>query len=286
MFGQRRLKIIASHIPYNYKTIRITQSRINKGLLAIPKSLEDSFPTQKTKVKVSTGIDNKFAFKNFTPYASKSHECRIGGMQKFYKECGIKNGDEIVIQILGDDEYRILLEKDFVATIQILEKEFDDSKNENDAIFNLKKVSDISGEEVEKIAFYEYCRLSLQPIKKRAYKVSANPKKKENVKASLRQLLTLIYKGKCQLTGFSFKKRDRNPFFEIHHIKSGIGDHLKNLLVVSPNIHAQFTYANVRQIFDGDGWLRTVRFDKDEFNVNHIIDSLPIRFHKEVHFDS
>ena len=78
--------------------------------------------------------------------------------------------------------------------------------------------------------------------------------------------------------------RNGNPYFEIHHIKPEIGSHLKNILVVSSNIHAQFTYAFVEEFFDQDGWLRRVKFNKEIFLVNQIIDKTPKRFEKEVHF--
>jgi hypothetical protein len=70
----------------------------------------------------------------------------------------------------------------------------------------------------------------------------------------------------------------------LHHIDPDKGNHLKNLLVVSPNIHAQFTYANFEQYFDNDGWLRKVKFNQDEYTVYQIIDKLPKEFQKEIHF--
>jgi len=41
-----------SEIGYSYSTIRITKSRINKGLLAIPASLLDKFPKEKRKITI------------------------------------------------------------------------------------------------------------------------------------------------------------------------------------------------------------------------------------------
>lgn len=104
---------IKSKIPYNYKTIRITQSRLNKGLLAVPVSLIDYFPKQKGKIYVTTGINDRINAKIFTPYTSSSRECRIGGMRDFYEKFNLKDGDEIVVQILDTNKYRILTEKQF-----------------------------------------------------------------------------------------------------------------------------------------------------------------------------
>jgi hypothetical protein len=101
------MKTIESKIPFNYKTIKTTQSRIDKGLLAVPVSLIDHFPKNKTKIYVTFGPSLKVIPKNFTPYTSSSRECRIGGMRKFYEDFQIKNGDELVIQILDEKKYRI-----------------------------------------------------------------------------------------------------------------------------------------------------------------------------------
>ena len=64
---------------------------------------------------------------------------------------------------------------------------------------------------------------------------------RESVPASLRAILARLYKGQCQISGFSFLKRDGEPYFEVHHIDPLLGHHAKNVLVVCPNVHAQFT---------------------------------------------
>lgn len=58
---------------------------------------------------------------------------------------------------------------------------------------------------------------------------------------------------------------------------------LKNLLVVSPNIHAQLTYANFKQFFDKEGWLREVHFGTRKYKVFQAIDTLRKEFIKELH---
>ena len=82
----------------------------------------------------------------------------------------------------------------------------------------------------------------------------------------LRKILELIYEGRCQVSNFTFTQRNGKPYFEIHHIKSDLGNHFKNLLVVSPNIHAMFTHANCEEYFDNNGWLREVRLNDKNFN--------------------
>ncbi len=280
------MKIVESRIPFNYKTIKVTQSRIDKGLLTIPVSLIDYFPNQKTKVYVATGISEKASAKNFTPYTSSSRECRIGGMRDFYEKFQIQDGDEIVIQMLEDNKYRILPERQFENIVRKLENEFDKSQSEDEAELKLHEVSKITSSGLKDTIFNEYYRLSTRQIEKRMYKKAILTQRKASAPFSIKKLLTEIYEGKCQITGFTFITKNGEPYFEIHHIKPELGNHLKNLLVVSPNIHAQFSYAVVEDFFDQEGWLRRVSFNGKNFHVNHVIDKIPNKFEKEIHLDS
>lgn len=274
-----------SRISYNYATIKITQSRLSKGLLAIPVSLLDYFPKQKTQIYVATDINEKAIAKNFTPYTSSSRECRIGGMKDFYNKFQIKEDDELVIQVLGDNKYRILPEKRFENIVKKSEDEFDSSHNEDQALLTLEEVSEITGSTLKETAISEYHRLLTGEIGKRQIEKARLTSRKESVPASIKKLLSEVYQGKCQITGFTFIMRNKKPYFKIHHIKPELGNHLKNLLVVSPNTHAQFTYAPVEEFFDREGWLRRVNFNKEKFFVNQIIDKMPKKFEKEIHFD-
>ncbi len=277
---------ITSKILFNYKTIKMTQSRLNKGLLAIPVSLIDYFPKQKGKIYITTGTNDKVSAKTFTPYTSSSRECRIGGMRGFYEKADLKDGDEIVIQILDTNKYRIITEKQFENVVKRTEKEFDESESEAVASAKLEAISKIVSATPKETLWSEYYRLTKMEIKKRRPRMAKPREAKETAPSSIRKLLTEIYDGKCQITGFGFLMDNGKPYFEIHHIKSELGNHIKNILVVSPNIHAQFTYAFVREFFDNDGWLRRVKFNDRTFVVNHIIDKIPKKFEKEVHFES
>jgi len=101
------MKIVQSEIPFNYKTLRVTKSRIEKGLLAIPISMIDYFPKKKVTVCVFFGKNSKAVLKNYTPYQSSSKECRIGGMKNFFETNQVQDGDELVIQLLEENQYRI-----------------------------------------------------------------------------------------------------------------------------------------------------------------------------------
>lgn len=276
----------ASKIPFNYKTIKVTQSRLNKGLLAVPVSLIDYFPKQKGRIYIATGMSDKVSTKTFTPYTSSSRECRIGGMRDFYEKFNLKDGDEIVVQILDTNKYRILTEKQFEDMVKGIEKEFDESKSEDVASSKLDAISKIVNTTPKETLWSEYSRLTKMEINERRQKIVKPREIKESTSPSIRKLLTEIYDGKCQITGFGFLMKNGKPYFEIHHIKPELGNHIKNILVVSPNVHAQFTYAFVEENFDNDGWLRRVKFNDKIFVVKHIIDKIPKIFEKEVHFET
>jgi len=275
-----------SKIPFNYKTIKLTQSRLNKGLLAVPVSLIDYFPRQKGKIYIATGISKQISPKTYTPYTSSSRECRIGGMRNFYEKFNLKDGDEIVVQVLDANKYRILTEKQFENMVRGAEKEFDKSENEDIAGSQLDTISKIVNTSPKETLWSEYSRLAKMEVQKRKQKIVKPRESRETAPPSIRKLLTEIYNGKCQITGFGFLMKNGKPYFEIHHIRPELGNHIKNILAVSPNVHAQFTYALIEESFDNDGWLRGVKFNDKIFMVKHIIDKIPKKFEKEVHFET
>ena len=275
-----------SKIPFNYKTIKLTQSRLNKGLLAIPVSLIDYFPKQKGNIYIATGISGKVSAKTFTPYTSSSRECRIGGMRNFYEKFNLKDGDEIVVQILDTNKYRLLTEKQFEDMVKGAEKEFDKSESEDVAGIQLDAISKIVNTTPKETLWSEYSRLAKMGIQERKQKIVRPRGARESATPSIRKLLTEIYDGKCQITGFGFLMKNGKPYFEIHHIRPELGNHIKNILVVSPNVHTQFTYALVEESFDNDGWLRRVKFNDKIFMIKHVIDKIPKEFEKEVHFET
>lgn len=276
---------INSEIDYNYITIKATQSRIDKGLLAVPVSLIDYFPNKKQQIKVYFDDKNSVQL-NFTPYLSSSRECRIGGLKKWFLKNKIRGNDEVVIQILDTEQYvyKIILENNFLNAIKLTQDEFDISQNRielSKAIEKLSSISNVSQNEVYQKEFHRLSKMS--ELKRNTIEVSKK-EKKEIVPYSIRKLLGEIYKGKCQLTNFTFIQKNGKPYFEIHHINENKGNFLKNLLVVSPNIHAQFTYANKIEQFDKNGWLRKVKFGNDELTVFQYIDIIQDeKSVKEVH---
>lgn len=277
------MKKIINQIPFNYITVKTTKSRIEKGLLAIPVSLIDLFPKASTKI-FFINEQGEEEIKTFTPYNSSSRECRIGGLKSFYEKYKIQNGDELVIQLIDDGKFKIVPEKIYEKQISDLETKIEKAKDEIETEKHIKMLSKVTNVTTEEIIKSEFVRLANQEIKIRRTKTKPQTITKENVPAVLRKFLLEIYKGKCQVSNFTFIMRSGKPYFEVHHIDPYKGDHFKNLLVVSPNIHAQFTHANLKQFFDNDGWLRKVRFNEETHSVFQIIDRLPKSFEKEIHF--
>lgn len=277
------MKKLRSNIPFNYITIKTTKSRITKGLLAIPVSLIDLFPKSATKIYLvnQKGIEET---KKFTPYQSSSHECRIGGLKKFYETYQVMDGDELVIQMLEDGKYKLVPERIFVKQVNGLEKLFEKSENQADTEKQIDFIASVTNSSKVDVLKNEFVRLSNKDIKERKTKISQLLKLRENAPSSLRKILLCLYNGKCQVSGFTFLMKNKNPYFEIHHINPIKGNHLKNLLVVSPNVHAQFTFANLEQYFDAEGWLRKISFNEKVFPVYQVIDKLPKIFEKEVHY--
>lgn len=281
-----KIEKINSLVEYNYLTLKVTQSRINKGLLAIPVSLTDLFPNKKQKIKVYFDNNKHYSELKFTPYSSSSREGRIGGMMEWFHLHQIQNNEELVIQVIDKDEpiFRIISEKQHLQTIKSLQEELDGSKNDSSVSDKIEKLAIASHVSQNKVLQNEFLRLANQNESKRNSIEVSKTNKKESVPYSIKKILGEIYKGKCQLTNFTFVQKNCKPYFEIHHIDASKGNYLKNLLVVSPNIHAQFTYSNKVEHFDDHGWLRRVKFNEEEFNVFQFIDQIKQKqFVKEVH---
>src|SRR5712691_9838638 len=114
---------VKSEIGYSYITIKVTQSRINKGLLAIPVSLLESFPKEKRRITIFFDDEEKPSVKSFVSYNSRSKECRINGLSGWFVKNKIQDQNEIVIQFLDKNEgvYRLIKEEKFIEQIKILE---------------------------------------------------------------------------------------------------------------------------------------------------------------------
>ncbi len=263
-----------SRIAYPYATIRITQSRIDKGLIAIPVSLVEWFPDHNENIQVYLNDSPISQTKNYSSYTSSTHECRIGGVRKWFEQNKIKSGDEVVIQLIDKERfiYRLIPENNFIVTTQELQHSFDKSDTEQKASETITTIAEWTHLKRGKIVIGEYYRLSnILPSEERQYVRRRISQTRESVPANLRILLEDIYQGHCQVCDFWFLKRDIKPYFETHHIDPSKGHHLKNVLVVCGNCHNQFEYTYVRHEFSDDRWLIRVAFNEVIYEVKHTV---------------
>jgi len=206
------MQTIKSQIHFDYITVKTTKSRIEKGLLAIPVSLVDLFPKNGKRIFLLNELGKEEA-KSFTPYNSSSRECRIGGLKEFYTKNKIKDGDELVIQLLDDDKFKIIPENIFERQISDLELKIDKSLNENEVEKHLQKLSRITNITSDDVIKSEFVRLAKQEIIPRKTRIVPHIKIKENVPAPFRKILLELYRGKCQVSNFYFLDEEWNTVF-------------------------------------------------------------------------
>jgi len=275
--GKPKKIIEKSEINYDYKTITITKSRIEKGLLAIPKSFSNFLPKSNNKIKVYLDDSNLPQVKTFSSFDSSTNENRIGGLKNWFYENNVKEGDELVLQLLNKDKfiYRLFKEEVFLKITKGLQTDFDISVDDKIAFEKIELISNITQVEKSKIIYNEFLRLakySNEEARKRL-KIS-NRFSREKTPTSIRIIIESIYKGCCQVCSFSFLKRDNKPYYEIHHLDATIGHHPKNLVLVCANCHRQFEFANVEKINDEKGWLSKVYFNQNEYLVKQTINEI------------
>jgi hypothetical protein len=263
-----------SAVSYSYATIKITQSRIDKGLIAIPVSLAKWFPDKNDAIQVRLSDSPVSEARHYSSYSSSTRECRIGGMKQWFQQNKIKSGDEIVIQFIDKERfiYRLISERNFILKTKELQHSFDLSENEEEASGKIATLAQWIYLDKNKVVLNEYNRLiDSWPSEDRQYIKKRSSRVKESTPANLRILLGDIYKGHCQLCEFWFLKRDKNPYFEIHHLDPSKGHHPKNLLVVCGNCHNQFEHADVKQEFDDNKWLIRVSFSENTYSVRQAL---------------
>ena len=263
---------VPSLINYNYSTIKMTRSRIEYGLLAVPINLLNMFPKDSSDLYIYFD-DSKVLRKKSFVLSEKNREARVYGLSEWYNKNSLIEGDEIVIQLLNQKEniYRFVTEKRFIEKNTKIQTSFDKSTNEINAESNLANLSDWNKIEPEQTALREVFRLSKENLEERKRRIRRNVNSKETVSPQLRISLLRIYQGVCQVCQFWFLKKDNNPYFEIHHLNALYGNHPKNLLLVCANCHRQFEFANVKKEFDIDGWLNTVIFNQKKYHINQAI---------------
>lgn len=266
-----------SKINYDYKSIRITKSRIEKGLLAIPKSFSNYLPNSNQKIKVYLNDSVIPQIKTFSSFDSPTNENRIGGLKNWFLENEIKEGDEIVLQILDKEKfiYRLFKEEIFLKKTEEFQTDFDNSKDEKTAEEKIERISNLTQVDQNKIVYNEFLRLtkySNEEVRKRL-KIS-NRLNRETTPSGIRTILGNIYGGHCQACSFTFLKKDKKPYYEIHHLDASLGHHPRNLILVCANCHRQFEYADVIKDFNIDGWLIRVLFNQKEYLIKQAVNEI------------
>jgi len=259
-----------SSINYSYFTIRLTRSRIEKGLIAIPKQLSDMFPDENSEITIYSGWSGEPEIKRYSSFRSTTKENRIGGMSRWFTEKGVKAGDEVVVQVLDKERfiYRIIPEKEFITRTRELERELDNAEKEETALQRINDIADWTRTTRKMAALGEFRRIVEQEsLTERQYVRKNSNLSREGVPHHVRALLEEIYQGHCQVCDFTFLKRDGRPYFEIHHINPEYGNHPKNLVLVCANCHRQFEYSDVHHYFNPDRWLTRVSFNGRKFVV-------------------
>ena len=269
-----------SDINYSYATIRMTQSRIDKGLIAIPASLEKWFPDHTDTIYVYLDDSPILRTPKYTPRTSNTRECRIYTMKEWFGKNKIKDGDEIVIQVIDREKriYRLTSEKKFIAKTQMLQNNLDKAETEEEASEKIITLARWTNLDRYKIIVNEYHRLvNVMPVKERQSVNKQSSRTREKVPANMKTLLEGIYKGHCQVCDFWFLKIDNKPYFEIHHLDPLKDHHPKNLVVVCGNCHNQFEYANVNKEFNEHNWLIKVSFNNKLYPVKQAILTMPTK---------
>lgn len=265
----------------------MTQSRIDKGLIAIPASLEKWFPDHTDTIYVYLDDSPLLRTPKYTPRTSSTRECRIYIMREWFEKNKIKDGDEIVIQIIDRKKciYRLTFEKKFIEKTQILQRNLDKSETEEEASEKIITLAQWTNLDRYKIIMNEYYRLiDTMPIKERQSVRKQSNRVREKVPANMKTLLEGIYKGHCQVCDFWFLKRDNKPYFEIHHLVPLKDHHPKNLVVVCGNCHNQFEYADVGKEFNKLDWLIKVSFNNKMYPVKQAVLTMPTeKFFKEIY---
>jgi len=277
--------ILNNNINYNYITLKISQSRLSYGMIAIPRSLLFLFPEYSTDIFILFNNSQILQRKKFI-ISEKNKEARIYGLSQWLKNNMSNTDDEIVIHLVDKEKliYRFINEKKYIQTIIDWENKFDNTNKEPLAYKYLNNLSNLNSIDLYTSSISQLLRLSKKELLLRNINQINNSSKRSNVPVNIRVLLEKIYDGKCQICNFSFLKKDNKPYFELHHIFPDLEAHPKNICLVCANCHKQFTYANVDYEFN-NGWLSQVAFNDKRHKVNQAINSIEnIDFYKNIYY--
>jgi hypothetical protein len=245
--------------------VRVTASRLAKGLLAIPSKFSRYFPKERCKIQIIFDNRDKPELKSFLPNNPTVKECRIFGLGRWFTNNKVKPGDTIIVASLDVEKriYRLALDRLANKREETeIRQRLHSAPTDAAAKVELHNLARITKRRPRQAAKEEILRfLQESPLQPRE-RVPTNPAdRNEGVPAGLRVLLGELSRGKCQICSFTFAKKDGEPYFEIHHLDAKLGHHPMNLLVLCANCHAQFEYASISDYEYASGWLRAVRIN-------------------------
>jgi hypothetical protein len=208
--------------------------------------------------------------KIYMPYDPKIKECRLFGLSRWFSKRGIVAGDAITVTVEDTAKgiYRIALDR-FMRQRQAAEarRQLYSTDSTEVAGDQLRKLAEAKREQVKEIAFQEIALMAQRPVLRRKRTMALQKGRAEAVPPALRALLEAVHQGRCQICGFTFRKRDGRPYFEIHHLEGERGHHPTNVLVICPNCHAQLENATITEMDRIMGWLVGVTINGKRFKV-------------------
>lgn len=240
-------------------TIRASASRIEKGLIAVPQKFASFFPLQKTEIEVAFDEERITHRLTFSPIDKTTKESRIFGVATWFALRQVRPGDTIslFIEDPAQRRYRIVLDR-YIKTLdeQRSREKLNSAATDSQAEHELRQLCRLSRRRPRDVAHAELRRISAESERgARPLMAPARSERHEGVPPGIRILLRELHDGRCQLCSFTFEKRNREPYFEIHHIDPQIGHHPSNLLVVCANCHAQLEQARITDLKWHDIWL-------------------------------
>ncbi len=246
--------------------VTLTSSRIKRGLLAIRREFEHLFPRAAQEITVFFDDGMTPHQKPYTPYESTARECRIYSLRQWFRKHRASEGDRVEIVKEGEG-YRLIFRSREEVRYQ---RELQTAKTEGQAEEALRRLAHRRRLSQRTVALKELARLTQQIQQRKRVRV-ASRERYEGVPVSLRTILKTVYKGRCQICGSTFRKRDGEPYFEVHHVDPEAGHHPQNLLVLCANCHAQMEHAEVTVKRDEEGWVVMVVINGKERAVRQAL---------------
>jgi hypothetical protein len=210
-------------------TIRTSASRLEKGLLAVPQRFRELFPTEKCPIRVLFDDEESAKELTYHPFDPVVKENRIFGLAYWYSKRGVREGDliSITVEDPGARLYRIALDRYLrEREEQKAREQLEGAPTDSEASQELNKLSRLTRKRPRELAQDELLRMAQESVRRprpRVHPVATE--RHEGVPSGVRILLRELHDGRCQLCSFTFRKRNGEPYFEIHHLDPNIGHH-------------------------------------------------------------